>query len=97
MSQLDNEASRSWHKLYKSYAESNNLASDPHVEAEYQAVANTPSDHASEVREMDLADEIPLLSELIESTPNCEELKSELKSLLAKYYWAGYELRGNLT
>ncbi|CAL1197899.1 unnamed protein product [Candida parapsilosis] len=45
---------------------------------------------------IDISQDAPHLVRLIESQETTEELTKELKNLLIKYYWAGFELHDKL-
>ncbi|CAD1813480.1 hypothetical protein FOB58_005361 [Candida parapsilosis] len=111
MTSIDNEVNLEWFNSYVSYTTSNNLTPDKGLLEKKQKLESTISKQQQQQQQqlklqrsqaviaddaIDISQDAPHLVRLIESQETTEELTKELKNLLIKYYWAGFELHDKL-
>ncbi|KAI5952124.1 hypothetical protein CANMA_005111 [Candida margitis] len=88
------------------YTKLKNIAPDERILQKKQKLDSSISEHKQQQQQqsqqsppndsIDISQDAPILSTLIQYQRNSEELTQELKNLLIKYYWAGFELHDKL-
>lgn len=87
---IDHVINSQWFELYESYSKENNLTIDESIKPpQSSSLSNNQLQSSPEIN---VGVEIPHLQQLIDNQPNSEQLSAELKSLLLKYYWSGFDL-----
>lgn len=87
---IDHVINSQWFELYESYSKENNLTIDESIKPpQSSSLSNNQLQSSPEIN---VGVEIPHLQQLIDNQPNSEQLTAELKSLLLKYYWSGFDL-----
>ncbi|KAI5963186.1 uncharacterized protein KGF55_002978 [Candida pseudojiufengensis] len=96
MSNLDDEINDAWNELYDTYVEENKLKKDKEVlklrkdqELQKQQIDKD---------KIDISSDVPQLNKLIEAqtSDHQKQLTEELKTILIKYFWAGFQLNKDL-
>ncbi|CAI5760537.1 unnamed protein product [Candida verbasci] len=82
---MDETIDKIWLKNYEKYCLENGLNAEEIVKKERIIGDNQFN--------IDIGKEIPKLNGLIQNQNNKYELQNELKQLIMKFYWAGYQLR----
>lgn len=104
MTSIDNEVNLAWFDSYISYTKFKNITPDERILEKKQKQESTinkqqllqhnkpttPNDS------IDISKDAPNIVRLVESQGNSEELTQELKNILIKYYWAGFQLHNKL-
>lgn len=90
---IDHVINNQWFELYESYSKENNLTIDESIKPpQSSSLSSLSNNQLQSSPEINVGVEIPHLQQLIDNQPNSEQLSAELKSLLLKYYWSGFDL-----
>lgn len=90
---IDHVINSQWFELYESYTKENNLTIDESIKPpQSSSLSSLSNNQLQSSPEINVGVEIPHLQQLIDNQPNSEQLSAELKSLLLKYYWSGFDL-----
>lgn len=90
---IDHVINSQWFELYESYSKENNLTIDESIKPpQSSSLSSLSNNQLQSSPEINVGVEIPHLQQLIDNQPNSEQLSAELKSLLLKYYWSGFDL-----
>lgn len=84
---IDQVINNKWFELYESYTKENNLSIETTIQP--PSLQQQSQDQSQMIN---IGTDIPLLQELINSQSNPQQLTKELKNLLLKFYWSGFDL-----
>lgn len=104
MTSIDNEVNLAWFDSYISYTKLKSITPDERILEKKQKQESTTNkrqllQHNKPTTlndSNDISKDAPNIVRLVESQGNSEELTQELKNILIKYYWAGFELHNKL-
>ncbi|KAI5967511.1 hypothetical protein KGF57_000351 [Candida theae] len=111
MATLDNEVNIAWIDSYIEYTRLKDLTPDERILEKKQKLESKISQQQQKEQQsqllhqsqsitpgegIDISLDAPNLVQLIEFQENGQDLTKELKNLLIKYYWAGFELNDKL-
>lgn len=104
MTSIDNEVNLAWFDSYISYTKLKSITPDERILEKKQKQESTTNkrqllQHNKPTTlndSNDIIKDAPNIVRLVESQGNSEELTQELKNILIKYYWAGFELHNKL-
>ncbi|CCG24436.1 hypothetical protein CORT_0F02110 [Candida orthopsilosis Co 90-125] len=104
MTSIDNEVNLAWFDSYISYTKLQSITPDERILEKKQKQESTTNKRQSLQHNKpttpndsnDISKDAPNIVRLVESQGNSEELTQELKNILIKYYWAGFELHNKL-